>query len=69
MSLNTVQEIEKAIGNLTPQELEELRLWLEQYSEPQSIDAQLEADLASGLFDECIQQALDDYDNGRTQPL
>jgi hypothetical protein len=69
MTLNTVQEIEQAIVNLTPQELEELRVWLERYSEPQSIDARIKADLASGFFDERIQQALDDDDNGRTHPL
>ena len=64
-----MQEIERAIGNLTPQELEELRLWLEQYSKPQPIDVRLEADLATGRIDKRIQRALDDYDNGRTQPL
>lgn len=32
MSLNTVQEIERAIGMLSPPELEELYAWLDQHA-------------------------------------
>ena len=69
MSLNTVEEIERAIGALAPQDLEELLLWLEQYNHPQPIDDRIEADLAAGRLDKAILQALDDEKNGRVQPL
>ena len=69
MSLNTVQEIERAKGALTPQEWEELRLWLDQYTQPQLIDTRIQADLAAGRLDKTVQQALEDEKRGRVQPL
>jgi hypothetical protein len=68
MSLNTVQEIERAIGTLSPKELEELYSWLDQY-QPQPIDARLSSDLAAGRLDKAIQRALGDEKDGQVQPL
>jgi hypothetical protein len=68
MSLNAIKEIERAIGALTPREIEELYVWLDQHY-PQPIDAKLQSDLAAGRLDTAIQRALDDEKNGRTQPL
>jgi hypothetical protein len=68
MRLNTVQEIERAIDTLTPQQLEELYLWLEQHY-PQPIDTRVQDDLAAGRFDKSIHRALDDEKSGRVQPL
>ena len=68
MSLNTVEEIERAIGALSPEELEELYSWLDQY-QPQPIDARLSSDLAAGRLDKAIQRALGDEKNGQVQPL
>jgi hypothetical protein len=68
MSLNTVQEIERAIRALTPSELEELYAWLDQHF-PQPIDAQLKADLDAGRLDDRIHRALADHKAGNTQPL
>jgi hypothetical protein len=34
MSRNKVEDIERAIGTLTQEELEELRLWLDEYAGP-----------------------------------
>jgi hypothetical protein len=48
MGLNTVQEIERAIAALTPQQLEELYSWLDQNC-PQPIDARLQFDLKGGV--------------------
>ena len=64
MSLNTIQEIERAIGALTPREIEELYVWLEQHCPPR-----VQSDLAAGRLDTAIQRALDDEKNGRVQPL
>ncbi len=68
MGLKTVQEIERAIRALKPQELEELYSWLDQNC-PQPIDTRVQADLAAGHLDNAIQRALDDEKNGRVQPL
>ena len=68
MRLDTVQEIERAIDALTPQQLEELCLWLDQHY-PQPIDAQLRADLEAGRIDDRINRALADHKAGSTQPL
>ena len=68
MHLNTVQEIERAIDPLTPQQMEELFVWLDQrYQQP--IDAQLKADLDAGRIDDRITRALLDHKAGNTRPF
>jgi len=66
--MNTVQEIERAIDALTPQQMEELYVWLDQ-RHPQPIDAQLKADLDAGRIDNRINRALADHKAGNTQPI
>jgi hypothetical protein len=68
MSLNTLDEIERAIETLTPEELEQLSLWLDERYE-QAIEARIASDLAAGRLDKAILRALDDEKNGRVQPL
>ncbi|MDQ6707146.1 MAG: hypothetical protein M3Z85_14370 [Acidobacteriota bacterium] len=66
--MNTVQEIERAIDALTPQQVEELYDWLDQHH-PQPIDAQLKADLDGGRIDNRVNRALADHRAGNTQSL
>ncbi len=68
MRLDTVQEIERAIDALAPQQVEELCLWLDRHH-PQPIDTQLKADLEAGRIDDRINRALADHRAGNTQPL
>lgn len=68
MNLSTVQEIERAIGALTPEQREELCLWLDEHY-PQPVDARLKADIEAGRFDERISRAIADHKAGRTEPL
>jgi hypothetical protein len=68
MGLSTIQEIERAIRALKPQELEELYSWLEQNC-PQPIDTRAQCDLAAGRLDKALHRALDDEKHGRVQPL
>jgi hypothetical protein len=68
MGLNTIQEIERAIDALTPQQVEELYVWFDQHH-PQLIDAQLKSDLDAGRIDDRINRALADHKAGNTQPL
>jgi hypothetical protein len=68
MASGTVQEIERAIGTLTPGELEELYVWLDR-NYPNPIDARIESDFSSGRLDAAVQRALEDEKNGRTRPI
>ncbi len=68
MSPKTLEEVERAIGALTPQEVQELYVWLEQHF-PQPMDARLLSDLSTGRLDTAIQRALDDEKGGRLRPL
>jgi len=64
-----IQEIERAIGTLTQEELEELRLWLDEYAGPTPLDRRIEADLTAGRLDKAVENALDDEKHGRVRPL
>ena len=61
MDLNTVQQIERAIEALTPEQLDE------QYLQPS--DIQLKAAIDAGRFDERIARAVADHKVGRNEPL
>ena len=69
MSGNKIAEIERPIGALTQEELEELRLWLDEYAGPSPLDHRMEADVAAGRLDEAVRGALDDERQGRVRPL
>jgi hypothetical protein len=69
MGSSKVQEIERAIGALTQQELEELRLWLDEYAGPQPIDTRIQKDLGTGRLDKAVERALEDEKHGRVRPL
>ena len=65
-AMRSVQEIEEAIGTLSPREQEELYAWMdERYA--RSVDAQLESDLGAGAMDQRIRQALADRESGNTR--
>ena len=66
--MKSVEEIELAIRELTPRELEELYEWLDEHH-PQRIDARMQSDIASGRLDDAIQRALDDEAAGRVRPI
>jgi len=68
MALETIQDIERAIDALTPEQLQELYSWLDR-RHPQAIDTRLADDLASGRLDAAIDAALKDEKNGRTRAL
>jgi len=69
MNGKKVEEIERAIGTMTQEELEELRLWLDEYAGPRPLDRRIEADLAAGRLDDAVQSALEDEKHGRVRPL
>ena len=65
---SNLQEVERAIDALTPEQIEELSLWLDDRY-PQPIDGQLKADLQSGRLDDRIGRALADHKAGRLRSL
>lgn len=66
--MNSIQEIERAIDALTPQQIDELYRWLDQ-RHPLQIDTQLKADLEAGRLDDRIHGALADHKAGNTRLL
>ena len=66
--MNTIQEIERAIDALTPQQMEELCAWIDQHH-PQPIDGRLQAVLDAGRIDDRINRALADHKAGNTRLL
>jgi hypothetical protein len=69
MNGKKVEELQRAIGTLTQEELEELRLWLDEYAGPSPLDRRIEADLTAGRLDKAVQTALDDEKRGRLRSL
>ncbi len=64
----TVQELEKAIAKLSPEELAELRAWfLEQ--DQDEWDRQIARDSEAGKLDKLIHQAKRDYAEGNGREL
>lgn len=68
MPLTKVQDIERAIGSLSRNEIEELYVWLERHY-PHPFDARIESDLTAGHLDSAIERALDDEKRGGTRSL
>lgn len=66
--MTTVDEIKEAITQLSPQALQELRAWYEQY-DAQLWDAQIEGDVEAGRLDELAEDALRSFRDGETTEL
>jgi len=64
--MNSVREIERAIGALSSNELDELYTWMDRNC---PIDVQLKSDLDAGRIDDRIARALADHKSGNTQSL
>ena len=61
----SIQEIETAVSQLTPEQLADFRAWFAEF-EAQRWDRQLEADAAAGRLDTLADEALRDLRKGRT---
>ncbi len=66
--MSTLQEIEKAVQDLSPDELAVFRMWFMEYDQA-LWDKQLEGDVASGRLDSLAAEALEDLRNGRCSDL
>lgn len=63
-----VKEIEKAISELSPEELAQLADWFAEF-QATAWDEQLEADAKAGKLDELVREAKRDFAAGRSKPL
>ncbi len=64
----TLKEMEIAITNLSPKELDELMAWLEEYY-AQVWDKQIEEDANSGHLDNLLADVDKEYNSGLSKPL
>jgi hypothetical protein len=64
----TVEDIEKAIARLAPDELARLRAWFDDF-EAKRFDDKIERDAGAGKLDRLAEQALADFRAGRTREL
>lgn len=64
----TLEEMEVAITNLSPKELDELMVWFEEYY-AQMWDKQIEEDVNSGRLDQLLADVDKEYDSGLSKPL
>lgn len=66
--MNTLNEIERAISQLSPQELAAFRTWFAEF-DAAAWDQQFEADVAAGRLDALAQKALQHVREGRCTDL
>jgi len=61
-----IQELEHAVTQLPPKELEHFRKWFEEF-DAQGWDKQWEADAESGKLDKIAEQTLNNYRAGKAK--
>jgi hypothetical protein len=64
--MTSVEDIEKAVAELPPDQLVRFRAWFEQF-EGARFDDRTERDAKSGRLDRLAEQALADFRAGRTR--
>jgi hypothetical protein len=64
----TIQEIEQAITELSPNELARFREWFEEF-DAQAWDEQFENDAKSGKLDQLADKAIRDFRAGKAKEL
>ncbi len=66
--MSTIEEIEKAVSELTPSDYEKFRQWLSIYDN-KHWDQQMDEDAKSGRLDALAHEAIEDLKNGRCTDL
>ncbi len=64
----TLENIEKAVAKLAPDELARFRAWLDMF-EAERFDRGIERDAQSGRLDRLAEEAIAEYDRGRARGL
>ncbi len=66
--MSEIEQLEKRIENLTPQQLAKFRAWFLEF-DARVWDEQIEADAEAGKLDGLIAEALADYKAGKAREL
>jgi len=66
--MRTVEDIEKALTELPPDQLAEFRTWFETFDAAR-FDERIERDAKAGRLDRLAEQALTDFRAGRAREL
>jgi len=66
--MTTVETIERAIKELSLEELAKFRRWFLEF-DAAAWDAQIEADAAAGKFDALAEEALAEYRSGKAREI
>ena len=64
----TIEDIEKAVARLPPEQLAKFRAWFEEFDAAR-FDHKIERDAKAGKLDGLADQALEDFHKGRTREL
>ena len=64
----TIEDIEKAVAELPPDQLAQFRDWFERFDAAR-FDRKIERDAAAGKLDRFAEQAIDDFRKGRAREL
>jgi hypothetical protein len=64
----TITELEKAVTQLSEEELIRFRAWFDEYY-AQMWDKQIEADVQSGRLDDLLAEVEEEYNAGLSKPL
>jgi hypothetical protein len=67
-AMSTVEDIEKAVAELPPDQLARFRAWFEAFDAAR-FDEKIERDAKAGKFDQFAEQAIADYRTGRAREL
>jgi len=66
--MTKVQALEREIETLSPEELVELRVWLEE-REAEAWDREIERDAASGKLDKLFEKSIADHRAGKSREI
>jgi hypothetical protein len=64
----TVEDLEKAVALLPPEQLARFRVWFDEFDAAR-FDQQIARDAASGKLDRLAEEALEDLSKGRARKL
>jgi hypothetical protein len=64
----TVEDLEKAVAKLSPEDLVRFRAWFEEF-DAAKFDRKIERDAQAGRLDQLAEQALADFRQGRAREL
>ena len=66
--MTTIEEIEKAITQLSPEQLAKLRAWFDEF-QARMFDEQIERDAKAGKLDRLMARARENHNAGRREEV